>query len=82
MYTSQLTIVCLQKLIIEFHSVRADDKMCVSENQPSSKFATFRPQSNKLKTLPKCFWEFPKIFTYYALHASYYACIMFQYEQH
>ena len=34
-----------------------------------------RPQSNMLK---KCFWEFPKHFTYYALHASHYACIMLQ----
>ena len=31
---------------------------------------------------PKCFWEFPTIVTYYTLHASYYACVMLQYEQH
>ena len=29
----------------------------------------------------KCLWQFSKIFTYYALHASHYACIMFQHEQ-
>ena len=33
------------------------------------------------KIRPKCFWEFPNVFTYYALHASQYACIMLQYEQ-
>ena len=32
------------------------------------------------KVCPKCFWEFPKIFTYYALHASDYYCIMLQCE--
>ena len=34
------------------------------------------------KICPKYFWEFLRIFTYYALHASHYACIMLQYEQH
>ena len=34
------------------------------------------------KICPICFWEFPKIFTRYAIHASHYACIMLQYEQH
>ena len=41
-----------------------------------------RPQSNMLKICLQYFWEFPKIFTYYALHASHYACIMLQYEQY
>ena len=42
-----------------------------------------RPQSNMLKNLPIMLLEYiPKIFTYYALHASHYACIMLQYEQH
>ena len=30
------------------------------------------------KICPKSFWKFPKIFIYYALHASHYACIMLQ----
>ena len=34
------------------------------------------------KSCPKCFWNIPKVCTYYALHASHYACIMLQYEQH
>ena len=32
------------------------------------------------KIFPKCYWEFLKIFTYYALHASHYAYIMFHCE--
>ena len=44
--------------------------------------AMYRPQSNMLKNCPKCFWNIPKFFTYYALHIFHYACIMLQYEQH
>ena len=33
------------------------------------------------KIFPKCFWEFPKTLTYYALHASHYAVIILQYKQ-
>ena len=32
-----------------------------------------------LNICPKCFWKFPKICTYYALHVSHYTCIMLQY---
>ena len=35
-----------------------------------------------LKNCPKGFWNIPKIFTYYALQTSHYACIMLQYEQY
>ena len=28
------------------------------------------------KICPICSWEFPEIFTYYALHSSPYACVM------
>ena len=38
-----------------------------------------RPQSNMLKNLLKMLF---RVFTYYALHASHYACIMLQYEQY
>ena len=41
-----------------------------------------RPQSNMLKKLPKMLLEYSQNFTYYALQASRYACIMLQYEQH
>ena len=41
-----------------------------------------RPLSNMLKNCPKCFWNIPKFFTYYALHTSHYACIMLEYEKH
>ena len=33
------------------------------------------------KICQKCFWKFPKIFIYYALHVFHYACIVLQYEQ-
>ena len=33
------------------------------------------------KSLPKYFVEIPKLFTYYALLASHYACVMLQYKQ-
>ena len=34
------------------------------------------------KICPIFFWEFPKIFTCYDIHASHYACITHQCEQH
>ena len=38
--------------------------------------------SYMLKKLPKMILEHSQNFTYYALHASHYVCIMLQYEQH
>ena len=35
-----------------------------------------------LKNCLKCFLEFPKILTNYALYASHYTCIKIQYKQH
>ena len=45
-------------------------------------YHTIRRQSNMLKKLPKMLLEYSQNFTYYALQASHYACIMLQYEQH